>query len=313
MKKPKREESEWLSASEQFEHQRRLGPFWRSAEKVALDNLEPAPEEPQPEMFGLTKTEAKKLLMHKSSAPSDRANIFWVLGFLPFVCIVVWLSTDIAEYLFKLWNPSENNRAGLKLVSLIFSALGSMRLYSEIQPLCKKYANWVEEAWHDKHHPRWRQYFHEWRSFEEKISAYNKSKYELTKFNAERQCAYAFRKEEVWRRLSGIDFERELARLYTRMGYHVEQTPYTSDGGVDLLMRKDGRLTIVQCKAHKTRVSINTARELYAAMMDFKADEAIIACFEGVTKPVEEYSRSRAISILTLKEILPLYTKYCEL
>jgi hypothetical protein len=94
--------------------------------------------------------------------------------------------------------------------------------------------------------------------------------------------------EEYWRSLSGIEFENELGKLFTLMGYNVQLTPKTGDGGIDILLRKNGRLIVVQCKAHNKRIPIGVARELSASMADFHANEAIIACFEGVTKPVAE-------------------------
>jgi restriction system protein len=88
------------------------------------------------------------------------------------------------------------------------------------------------------------------------------------------------------------------------MGYEVTYTPSTSDGGVDIVLRKDGRLTIVQCKAHNKPVSISVARELSACIVDFQAHDAIIACFEGVTNPVIEYIKAKPITVLTLSDIV---------
>lgn len=110
-----------------------------------------------------------------------------------------------------------------------------------------------------------------------------------------------------WRSLNGIDFEKEVGRLYQRLGFQVSMTPTTGDGGVDLLLRKDGRLTVVQCKAHQKKVPIGVARELAAAMRDFKADAAIIACLEGVTKPVRDYIQDKPIHIVDLDDLIRMH------
>ena len=94
------------------------------------------------------------------------------------------------------------------------------------------------------------------------------------------------------------------------MGYDVKITSITGDGGVDLILRKDGILTVVQCKAHNKRIPIGVARELRSSMLDFKADNAIIACFEGATKPVTEYIKDKAITVLDLNSILALQKQY---
>jgi len=110
--------------------------------------------------------------------------------------------------------------------------------------------------------------------------------------------------------LSGVEFERELGKLFSLTGYAVSHTSSTADGGVDLLLRKDGKLTVVQCKAHKKPISISVARELFASMMDFKADNAIIACFEGVTKPVGDYIKTKRITVMTVNDIIAHQMKY---
>jgi len=118
------------------------------------------------------------------------------------------------------------------------------------------------------------------------------------------------RQEAYWRSLSGVAFERELEKLFSLMGYKVTLTPSTGDGGVDLLLRKDHTLTIVQCKAHAGRIPISVARELSASMVDFQADDAIIACFDGVTRPVAEYIQTRRMSVLDLNAILVLQRQF---
>jgi hypothetical protein len=118
------------------------------------------------------------------------------------------------------------------------------------------------------------------------------------------------RREIYWRSLSGVAFEMELAELFSLMGYEVTPTPSTGDGGVDLILRKDGTLTVVQCKAQAGRIPISVARELCASMVDFEADDAIIACFDGVTGPVAEYIETRRITVLDLNSILALRRQF---
>ena len=56
---------------------------------------------------------------------------------------------------------------------------------------------------------------------------------------------------EHWMSLSGREFERELSTLFGQAGYLVEHTPSSGDQGVDLILRKDGQITVVQCKSHR--------------------------------------------------------------
>lgn len=116
--------------------------------------------------------------------------------------------------------------------------------------------------------------------------------------------------EAYWRKLTGIQFENEMGSLFRTMGYEVKSTPLTGDGGVDLILRKDRRKIVVQCKAHNSKVSIDVARQLVASMQDFQADEAIIACFDGVTQPVKDYISKRSIRVLDVQNIVSLQKQF---
>jgi hypothetical protein len=120
----------------------------------------------------------------------------------------------------------------------------------------------------------------------------------------------AKQRAEYWRSLSGVAFERELGKLFSLMGYAVTYTPSTADWGVDLCLRKDGKLTVVQCKAHTRRIPFDVAQRLSASMVDFQADNGIIACFEGVTTPAADYIKSKRITVMTLREIVAHQTAY---
>ena len=67
-------------------------------------------------------------------------------------------------------------------------------------------------------------------------------------------------RELPWKR-----FEDLLGEAYRRQGYQVLETLGASaDGGVDLVLRKDGAVTLVQCKRWKGKpVPVQTVRELF--------------------------------------------------
>ena len=92
------------------------------------------------------------------------------------------------------------------------------------------------------------------------------------------------RREQYWKSLGGIEFERELGKLYRARGYQVEFTPVSGDQGIDLILRKNGKTTVVQCKAQKRPASPNVIRDLYGSMLHHKADNAILACTGGILR-----------------------------
>ena len=111
---------------------------------------------------------------------------------------------------------------------------------------------------------------------------------------------------EHWMSLSGPEFERELGTLFSHMGYRVESTPVSGDQGIDLILRKDGKTTVVQCKSHRKPVGPAVARELYGSMVASHADSAILACTGGFTRGVEEFVRGKPIALVSASEIATL-------
>jgi hypothetical protein len=138
------------------------------------------------------------------------------------------------------------------------------------------------------------------------IDDYRKKVREYEQWVAAQERERLRRQEQYWRGLSGVAFENELARLFRGLGYQVSQTPRTGDGGVDLILLKNDRKTVVQCKAHDKKIPIGVARELVASIQDFKADDAIIACLEGVTGPVQQYIAAKPIRVIDVRGILSL-------
>ena len=113
-------------------------------------------------------------------------------------------------------------------------------------------------------------------------------------------------RREYWRSLSGLDFERELASLYRGMGYEVERTPSSGDGGVDLILRRPGRTTIVQCKATESPAGPSIVRDLYGTMVAFGANDAILASLSGCTRGVRSFIRGKPITVLDVDDVIRL-------
>ena len=111
---------------------------------------------------------------------------------------------------------------------------------------------------------------------------------------------------EYWTSLSGVEFERELGILYGRLGYRVESTPRTGDEGIDLILRKDGKTTIVQCKRQNAPAGPAIARELFGSMTAFGADNGILACTGGFTRGVVEFVQGKPITLISVSEIVEM-------
>jgi len=258
------------------------------SEPVAASNqqttLGPAPLSPNLKDFGLAEGDLKRLPSlwfdeFVAGAPKRFFNTYVICCILIYFIIFhhgIHLGVDYIVGFF-----------GFAFISIIpfglfwlFMGFAERKFYSTVNDRFQKYCR-----------------------YQNAMSAYRRSKADYDARLAKQQIQY-------WRSLSGVAFERELGRLFTRMGYNVQYTPGTADGGVDLCLRKNGKVTVVQCKAHNKRISIGVARELIASMLDFGADDAIIACFDGVTKPVEEYIKGKKITVLKVADIVARQREY---
>ena len=111
---------------------------------------------------------------------------------------------------------------------------------------------------------------------------------------------------DYWADLKGPDFERELGVLYRQLGYLVQSTPTSGDEGVDLILRRDGKKIVVQCKGHKAPVGPAIARELYGSMVALRASKAILACTGGFTKGVREFAKNKPIELVSAPELVTM-------
>ena len=110
-----------------------------------------------------------------------------------------------------------------------------------------------------------------------------------------------------WLSLGGLELEDEMVALCSRLGYRVETTPLSGDGGVDLILRNNsGKKVVVQCKSYKSPVGPAVARELYGSMMHFGADRAVLVCPAGFTRGAVEFVRGKEIDLVSASKLIDL-------
>jgi hypothetical protein len=112
------------------------------------------------------------------------------------------------------------------------------------------------------------------------------------------------RSEGWWKRLDGTMFEKELAGLFQARGYEVQRTGRAGDKGVDLRFHAVGRTIVVQCKAHKSRVSPAAVRDLYGTLQHHGADEAWLVTATGFTPGAKRFAVGKRLRLLTIRQIL---------
>ena len=70
------------------------------------------------------------------------------------------------------------------------------------------------------------------------------------------------------RAMSWREFEMLVGEAFRRRGYAIQETGLGgADGGIDLILRKEGKTTLVQCKQWKTqRVDVKIVREMFGLL-----------------------------------------------
>jgi restriction system protein len=105
--------------------------------------------------------------------------------------------------------------------------------------------------------------------------------------------------------LNWRQFERLVAEWFHRRGYRVEETGGGgADGGIDLILRKDGRTEIVQCKHwRRQQVAVATVREMWGLMQHHKADAVWIVCTGNFTHDAAAFAAGKPIRLVDGKAL----------
>lgn len=102
------------------------------------------------------------------------------------------------------------------------------------------------------------------------------------------------------RSLSWKQFEELVAEAYRRKGYSVvENDGAGPDGGVDLVLKKDGNLFLVQCKQWKSyKVGVPVIREMYGVMTAKHAQGVIIITSGMFTQEAKHFAEDKPIDLV---------------
>lgn len=104
---------------------------------------------------------------------------------------------------------------------------------------------------------------------------------------------------ESIRSLSWREFELLLAEAYRRQGYFVEDTAGVTDGGIDLILTRHGKTTLVQAKQWKARkVGIKVVRELFGVQTSRKAHSAIVVTSGDYTHEARHFAAHTGITLV---------------
>ena len=251
-------------------------------------------KEPKLDDFGLTQDTVENYLTQKQKFDNEYKTHKSLNEKISF--FITWgISTIVLLIFVLIVAPSDGlSEAPWVLLSVPFSALffptglilavkdEPYKFLDKEQEIKRKYINIDIE----------KRYF----EYKKAVNEYN---------DYQERCSRAF-----WEDLNGLDFEKEIANLYRKLGYETTLTPATADGGVDIILRKDGERIAVQCKHHKNPVGPNDVRALQGVVVAQKFNSGIFVSLNGYTPTVRQEVRSTSdnvkIELLDLKNLVSM-------
>jgi len=104
------------------------------------------------------------------------------------------------------------------------------------------------------------------------------------------------------------DFERLVGEAFRRQGYSVEETGLGgADGGIDLILRRNGQRTLVQCKQwRREKVPVNVVREMYGLLAHHGAHNVRIATVGGFTADAARFAQDKPIELIDGQTLLAM-------
>jgi restriction system protein len=110
--------------------------------------------------------------------------------------------------------------------------------------------------------------------------------------------------------LSGTEFESYLKLLFEKMGYRVSLTKKSKDFGVDLILEKNGRKTIMQAKCYSKTVGVSAVQEIISARNHYKIFDAIVIANQTFSKEARILAEESKVMLAGREELEGLVKKY---
>ena len=102
--------------------------------------------------------------------------------------------------------------------------------------------------------------------------------------------------------MDGYEFEDYISNLFRGLGFEVEATNYSNDGGVDLVATYNQPIFagkyIIQCKNWISPVGQPEVRDLYGVVMDQRANKGILITPSDYTQQAYEFAKGKNIELI---------------
>ncbi|MFC5741804.1 restriction endonuclease [Dyella tabacisoli] len=110
------------------------------------------------------------------------------------------------------------------------------------------------------------------------------------------------------RAMNWREFEMLVGEAFRRRGYTIHETGLGgADGGIDLILHKEGKTTLVQCKQWKTqRVDVKVVREMFGLLAHHGAAAVKIVAVGDYTVDAQRFAQGKPIELIHGEALLAM-------
>lgn len=110
--------------------------------------------------------------------------------------------------------------------------------------------------------------------------------------------------------LSGQEFERLLKGIFEKQGYVSKLTKKSHDYGADLVLIKNGKISVVQAKCYGSNVGIKAVQEIVAAKQHYKATDLFVATNRYFSKDAVVLAIEHGVKLIDRDVLMKLVNKF---
>lgn len=129
---------------------------------------------------------------------------------------------------------------------------------------------------------------------------------------------YNFDENHISSMLKGMqpdEFERDIARMFTRLEYKAEHVGHTHDGGIDIEAEKNGEKYLIQCKHYTANenVGVEAVRAFSGVVSNHLAKKGFFITTSKFTpEAIEEFRDNPRIELINGSELVKYYMLSCK-
>lgn len=119
---------------------------------------------------------------------------------------------------------------------------------------------------------------------------------------------------EYLKSITPIEFEKLCGKLLSAIGYDIQYTKTTGDGGIDIRASLKSSLSkgiiIIQCKRYSGNVGEPIIRDLYGVVMGERADNGILMTSGNFTESAYRFAKGKQITLVDGNTLVQLLEQY---